>query len=71
MAPESQDRRDARPASPGRRRWRYLLVVGLIWAAVVVAAATGWRYARTSGPAYGPVILVSIDSLRAELQVTR
>ena len=47
-------------------RWRYRLVVGLIWLAVLAAAAAGWRYARTSGPAYGPVIVISIESLRAD-----
>jgi len=46
--------------------WRYRFVVGLIWFAVLAAAAAGWRYARTSGPAYGPVIVVSIESLRAD-----
>ena len=47
-------------------RWRYRLVVGLIWLAVAAAAAAGWRYARSSGPAYGPVIVISIESLRAD-----
>jgi hypothetical protein len=47
-------------------RWRYRFVVGLIWGAVLAAALAGWFYARTSGPAYGPVILVSIESLRAD-----
>jgi choline-sulfatase len=47
-------------------RWRYRLVVGLIWLAVLGAAAAGWWYARTSGPAYGPVIIISIESLRAD-----
>jgi len=47
-------------------RWRYRLVVGLIWLAVAAAATAGWRYARSSGPAYGPVIVISIESLRAD-----
>jgi choline-sulfatase len=47
-------------------RWRYRLVVGLIWLAVFAAAAAGWRYARSSGPAYGPVIVISVESLRAD-----
>jgi tetratricopeptide (TPR) repeat protein len=46
--------------------WRYRLVVGLIWCAVFAAAVTGWLYARSSGPAYGPIIVVSIESLRAD-----
>jgi arylsulfatase A-like enzyme len=49
-----------------RGRWRYRFVVGFIWFAVLAAAAAGWRYARTSGPAYGPVIVISIESLRAD-----
>ncbi len=47
-------------------RWRYRFVVGLIWIAVLTAALAGWFYARSSGPAYGPIILVSIESLRAD-----
>ena len=47
-------------------RWRYRFVVGLIWTAVLAAALAGWFYARGSGPAYGPVILISIESLRAD-----
>ena len=47
-------------------RWRYRFVVGLIWIAVLAAALAGWFYARSSGPAFGPVILVSIESLRAD-----
>jgi choline-sulfatase len=38
----------------------------MIWMAVLAAAAAGWRYARTSGPVFGPIIIVSIDSLRAD-----
>lgn len=55
-----------RPVRSTRGRWRYRFVVGLIWMAVLAAAAAGWRYARTSGPAYGPIIVVSVDSLRAD-----
>lgn len=47
-------------------RWRYRFVVSLIWIAVLAAAVAGWHYARTSGPSYGPVIVVSIESLRAD-----
>jgi choline-sulfatase len=55
-----------RPLRSARGRWRYRFVVGLIWMAVLAAAAAGWRYARTSGPVYGPIIVISIDSLRAD-----
>ncbi len=54
------------PATSHRSRWRYHLVVGLIGLAIVVAAAAGWRYARTSGPAFGPIVLVSVEALRAD-----
>jgi choline-sulfatase len=47
-------------------RWRYRLVVSLIWLAVAAAAAAGWRYARSSGQAFGPVIVISIEDLRAD-----
>ena len=55
-----------RPVRSLRGRWRYRFVVGLIWFAVFAAAGAGWRYARTSGPAFGPIIVISIDSLRAD-----
>ncbi len=32
----------------------------------VLAAVGGWRYARASAPVSGPIILVSIDTLRAD-----
>src|SRR5580765_6875000 len=32
----------------------------------VLAAAGGWRYARASAPLNGPIIVVSIDTLRAD-----
>lgn len=54
------------PARSPHGRWRYRVVVGLIWFAVLAAAAAGWRYARTSGPAFGPVVVISIESLRAD-----
>src|SRR5450759_5207433 len=55
-----------RPAHSTRGSWRYRFVVGLIWFAVLAAAAAGWRHAKSSGPAYGPVIVISIDSLSAD-----
>jgi arylsulfatase A-like enzyme len=49
------------------RRWRFALILAVVSAAVVVAAAAGWRFARTSSaPAAGPIILISIDTLRAD-----
>ena len=62
----SSDSPAERQARSTRGRWRYRFVVGLIWLSVFAAAAAGWRYARTSGPAYGPIVVISIDSLRAD-----
>src|SRR5438105_15004061 len=31
-----------------------------------MAAVGGWRYARASAPVSGPIILISIDTLRAD-----
>jgi arylsulfatase A-like enzyme len=61
MGPEPPASRIVRSTS-----WRYRFIVGLIWIAVLAAAAAGWRYARASGPVFGPIIVVSIDSLRAD-----
>src|SRR5659263_785975 len=63
MGPESPA---GRPAHSTRGSWRYRFVVGLIWFAVLAAAVAGWRHAKSSGPAYGPVIVISIDSLSAD-----
>jgi arylsulfatase A-like enzyme len=46
--------------------WRMRLLVGAIVTAIAGAAMAGWLIARTSTPPTGPVILVSIDSLRAD-----
>ncbi len=49
------------------RRWRFALILAVVSAAAVVAAAAGWRFARTSSaPSAGPIILISIDTLRAD-----
>src|SRR5947207_2350142 len=32
----------------------------------VLAAAGGWRYARASAPLSGPIVVISIDTLRAD-----
>jgi choline-sulfatase len=55
------------PARSSRSRWRCSLILVAVCLAVVAAAAAGWRFARTSGAASnGPVIVISIDSLRAD-----
>jgi choline-sulfatase len=56
----------AGPAHALRARWRYRFVVALIWVAVLAAAVAGWRYARASGPAFGPIIVISLESVRAD-----
>jgi arylsulfatase A-like enzyme len=48
------------------RPLRYTFILALTTAATVLAAAGGWRYARASAPVNGPIILISIDTLRAD-----
>lgn len=48
------------------RTWRVRLLVGAIVTAIAGAAMAGWLIARTSSMPTGPVIVVSIDSLRAD-----
>ena len=38
----------------------------MVAAGTVLAAVGGWRYARASAPVSGPIVLVSIDGLRAD-----
>ena len=49
-----------------RYPWRFLLILAAASVAVVAAAAAGWRYARVAAPAGGPIILISVDALRAD-----
>jgi arylsulfatase A-like enzyme/Tfp pilus assembly protein PilF len=48
------------------RSLRFAFVLALVALGTVVAAVGGWRYARASAPVPGPVILISIDTLRAD-----
>jgi choline-sulfatase len=48
------------------RALRYSVIVGLVALGTGLAAAGGWRYARASAPVSGPIILISVDSLRAD-----
>jgi choline-sulfatase len=48
------------------RPFRYSFIVALVALGAVLAAAGGWRYARASSPVTGPIILLSIDALRAD-----
>ena len=45
-------------------RFTFILVLAAICTGL--AAVGGWRYARASAPATGPIILISIDTLRAD-----
>src|SRR5688572_32936742 len=50
-------------ARPPFRRTLILLSVAL---GTALSAAGGWRYARASAPVSGPIIIISIDTLRAD-----
>jgi arylsulfatase A-like enzyme len=45
-------------------RYTFILLVAAV--GTTLAAVGGWRYARASAPVPGPVILISIDTLRAD-----
>lgn len=65
------DRATRRPDGPpvsaaATRRVRVRVIVGLFVVAVVTAALVGWRFARESTPVTGPIVLISIDPLRAD-----
>src|SRR5919197_4960468 len=48
------------------RTVRYTFILALAALATALAAAGGWRYARASAPVNGPIVLISIDTLRAD-----
>ncbi len=48
------------------RPFRYTFILVLVALSSCLAAVSGWRYARASAPVSGPIILISIDSLRAD-----
>src|SRR5207253_4405310 len=43
-----------------------MLILSLVTLGTGMAAVGGWRYARASAPVSGPIILISIDTLRAD-----
>jgi len=45
---------------------RFTVIVFFAALSAVLAAVGGWRYARASAPVSGPIIVVSIDTLRAD-----
>jgi hypothetical protein len=48
------------------RPFRYTFILMLVAVGTTLAAVGGWRFARASAPVSGPIILLSIDSLRAD-----
>jgi arylsulfatase A-like enzyme/Tfp pilus assembly protein PilF len=48
------------------RPLRHGFILATIALCTLLAAAGGWRYARASSPVNGPIILISIDSQRAD-----
>ena len=49
-----------------RKRWQATLIITLFILAVAGAAFTGWRFARESPPHQGPIVLLTVDALRAD-----
>lgn len=49
-----------------RKRWQATLIITVFILAVAGAAFTGWRFARESPPHQGPVVLITVDALRAD-----
>jgi len=45
---------------------RFTVIIFFAALGTVLAAVGGWRYARASAPVSGPIIIVSIDTLRAD-----
>jgi choline-sulfatase len=48
------------------RPFRFTFILVLAAVGTVLAAAGGWRYARASAPVSGPIVVISIDTLRAD-----
>jgi tetratricopeptide (TPR) repeat protein len=48
------------------RPFRHTFILVLTAVATTLAAVGGWRFARASAPVNGPILLITIDSLRAD-----
>jgi len=48
------------------RPFRYTFILVIVAIAIGLAAAGGWKYARASAPVSGPIVIISIDTLRAD-----
>ena len=57
---------NGRSAEPVARPFRFTFILISRRAGTGLAAVGGWRYARASAPVSGPIILISIDTLRAD-----
>src|SRR5437762_11200624 len=53
-------------AGPVSRPFRFTFILGLAGLGTGLAAVGGWRYARASAPVSGPIVIISIDTLRAD-----
>ena len=49
-----------------RRSLRFIFILLFAALGTALAAVGGWRYARASAPVSGPIIVISIDTLRAD-----
>ncbi|MDO8629825.1 MAG: sulfatase-like hydrolase/transferase [Phycisphaerales bacterium] len=49
-----------------RRPFRRTLIFASVTLGTALAAAGGWKYARASAPLSGPIVIISIDTLRAD-----
>ena len=56
----------ARHIPAARKRWQATVIITLFILAVAGAAFTGWRFARESPPHQGPIVLMTVDGLRAD-----
>src|SRR5947208_7190260 len=45
---------------------RFTFIIFLVALGTALAAVGGWRYARASAPLSGPIVVISIDTLRAD-----
>lgn len=48
------------------RPLRYTFILVLVALGTCLAAVSGWRYARASAPVSGPIVLISVEALRAD-----
>ncbi len=48
------------------RSARHTVILAIVTLSGCLAAFGGWRFAKASAPVNGPIVLISIDSLRAD-----